>query len=455
MIRGAESRVRPSLRSEYISYIIPSILAQWVYTLYTAVDGLFVARGVSVTAMTAINISSPFVTTLFAISLMFAVGTSTVVSISLGANQHKRANQIFSQNFVFLIGLSVLITGLLFWKLQDVAIFLGATKATLPYVTTYIGTIAPFSLVFIVSYSFEILLKADGHPKKATKIVMVGVILNCILDYLLVIVFPYGVFGAAIATALSQVGVTVLYLKHFLSKEATLHFTRFKAAPKTILRAMRNGLSSGITELSAGLTVYFFNHAIATYLGDEALASYTIVNYVNALYVYSMTGIAQGSQPLISFYHGRQDNNSVKKLLRFGLVTAAGFAVVTIAASMMGGGLLSKIFIPATQAHLRAYTVHALRIFCLSFLPVGFTVVLAGYFASIEHAGKAVSITVGRAVVVLLAVLMLMTCVFGGEGIWWTTPVSESICLIYAVVLYLWHRRWKSEALERECRLDE
>lgn len=426
-----------SLRSEYIRYIIPSILAQWVYTLYTAVDGLFVAKGVSVTAMTAINIASPFVTALFALSLMFAVGTSTVVSISLGEGRKEKANEIFSQNFAFLIVLSLLISGLLFWKLEELALFLGATKATLPYVTKYIGTIAPFAVVFIVSYSFEILLKADGHPKKATKIVMVGVILNCIMDYLLVIVFPLGVFGAAIATALSQVGVTALYLRHFLSKEAVLHFTRFHFSGRTIVRAMKNGLSSGITELSAGLTVYFFNHAIAAYLGDEALVSYTIINYVNALYIYSMTGIAQGSQPLISFCHGKKEKSATAKLLRYGLITAAGFAAVTVVLSVFGGGLLAKLFIPADLTHLRNYTVHALRIFCISFVPAGFTVVLAGYFASIEHAGKAVSITIGRAIAVMLLVLVLMTRIFGGEGIWWTTPLSESICLVYAVILFI------------------
>lgn len=425
-----------SLRASFVRYIIPSVLAQWVYTLYTAVDGLFVARGVSVTALTAVNISSPFLTAQFAISLLFAVGTSTVVSISLGADKKRRANEIFTQNFVFLMLLSILISVLVLWRLEDVAMFLGATKATLPYIKEYIGTLAPFAMAFIVSYSFEILLKADGHPKKATVIVMMGVVSNCILDYLMVIVFPLGVFGAAFATALSQIIVTLLYLSHFLSAKATLHFVRFPIDGRIILRAARNGLSSGITELSAGLTVYFFNHAIARYLGDDALVSYTIINYVNALYVYSMTGIAQGSQPLISFYHGRMDRSATQRLLRYGMITAFGFAMITVMASMTGGGLLSKIFIPSSMKHMQEYTVHALRIFSICFLPAGFTVVLAGYFASIEDAWKAVAITVARAIVVLLGVLVLMTHFFGGEGIWWTTPISESITLIFAISLY-------------------
>ena len=109
--------------------------------------------------------------------------------------------------------------------------------------------------------------------------------------------------------------------------------------------------------------------------------------------------------------------------------------------SVFGGGLLAKLFIPADLTHLRNYTVHALRIFCISFVPAGFTVVLAGYFASIEHAGKAVSITIGRAIVVMLIVLVLMTRIFGGEGIWWTTPISESICLVYAAILFILGKR--------------
>ncbi len=434
MLTGGGSK---SLRADFIRYLIPSVLAQWVYSLYTTVDGFFVARGVSVTALTAVNISSPFVTAMFAIALLFAVGTSTVVSISLGQGKHHRANEIFSQNFAFLIGLSALATAFLFGNLERVARFLGATDTTLPYVKEYIGTLAPFVVVFIASYSFEILLKADGHPKKATVIVMMGVVCNCILDYLLVIVFPHGVFGAAIATAISQVCVTLLYLSHFLSSKATLRFVRFRFSGRLIVRVMKNGLSSGITELSAGLTVFFFNHAILRYLGDDALVSYTIINYVNAIYVYSMTGIAQGSQPLISFYHGREDRNAIRSLLRYGLLTAAGFAVVFVAFSMTCGGMLAKLFIENNANHLQEYTVHALRIFALSFVFVGFTVVIAGYFASLERAWNASTITMARAIVVMLAVLFLMTRILGGEGIWWTAPISEFLCLIYAISLYL------------------
>lgn len=439
-----------TLRKDFIRYIIPSILAQWVYSLYTAVDGFFVARGVSVTALTALNLSSPFMTALFAISLLFAVGTSTIVAISLGEGKKDRANELFSQNFVFLIILSILISVLVLLNLEQIGHFLGATKQTMPYMKTYIGTIAPFTAAFIVSYSFEILLKTDGYPRKAAIIVCMGVVGNCILDFLFVMVFHGGVFGAAIATAISQLIVIGLYLSHFLSKKAHLHFVRFHFDGKVILRAVRNGFSSGITELSAGIAVYFFNRAILSMLGEDALVSYTIINYVSALYVYSMTGIAQGSQPLISFYHGKKENGAVSRLLRYGNVTALGFAVVTIFLIFAGAGILASLFIPGSMNALREYTVHTLRIYALSFLPAGITIVTSGYFASVEQAWEAILVTLARAAAVLLPVLTLMIRFFGGEGIWWTPLIAESLCLTLAAVLFFFGKRTRTAASAEE-----
>lgn len=178
-----------SIKQDFLRFIIPSIIAQWVFTLYTMIDGIFVARGVSETALTAVNISFPFVAALFSISLLFAVGTSTVVAILLGEGKQKRVNEVFTQNIVVLVVLSLAISAGVLMNLEGFAKFLGATQSSLPYVKEYIGSLAPFAVAFILSYSFEILIKTDGYPRKATVIVVVGAVMNCILDYFFVIVF--------------------------------------------------------------------------------------------------------------------------------------------------------------------------------------------------------------------------------------------------------------------------
>ena len=143
-----------SLKSDFLRFIIPSIIAQWVFSLYTMVDGIFVARGVSEVALTAVNISMPFTTGLFSISILFAVGNSTIVAILLGQGEKERANEVFTQNVVLLCTLSVLITILVIVFLEPFARFLGATDNILSYAKTYIGTIAPVSMVYILSLSF-------------------------------------------------------------------------------------------------------------------------------------------------------------------------------------------------------------------------------------------------------------------------------------------------------------
>ena len=175
-----------SLKTDFLKFIIPSIIAQCVFSLYTMVDGIFVARGVSEVALTAVNISMPFSVGLFSISLLFAVGNSTIVAISLGKGEKERANQVFTQNIVVLCVLAVIVTALVLIFLEPFARFLGATDTILPYAKEYIGTIAPFAIAYMLSYSFETLIKTDGYPKLATIYVTSGAVLNCILDYLMV-----------------------------------------------------------------------------------------------------------------------------------------------------------------------------------------------------------------------------------------------------------------------------
>ena len=395
-----------SLKSDFLRFIIPSIIAQWVFSLYTMVDGIFVARGVSEVALTAVNISMPFTTGLFSISILFAVGNSTIVAILLGQGEKERANEVFTQNVVLLCTLSVLITILVIVFLEPFARFLGATDNILSYAKTYIGTIAPFSMVYILSYSFETLIKTDGYPKLATIYVTSGSVLNCILDYILVMVLHKGVWGAAFATGISQAAV-----------------------------------SSGVTEFSSGIIIFFFNQAILKYIGEYALVSYTIISYVNTIVVMSMAGIAQGSQPLISYYYGKNEPGKYKKLLKYGITAALVGSVGAVVVCYMGAGGIVRLFLKESEASLIKYSVRVFRIFILSFLIAGLNVVLGGYFTSVERAGFATMISLTRSLVALVISLVFLTAVFGGEAIWWAPVIAESCCVVLALGLYRWYRK--------------
>lgn len=424
-----------SLKSDFLRFIIPSIIAQWVFSLYTMVDGIFVAKGVSEVALTAVNISMPFSVGLFSISILFAVGNSTIVAILLGKGKNKEANKVFTQNIVILCILAVIITALIWMFLEPFARFLGATDNILPYAKEYIGTIAPFAIAYVLSYSFETLIKTDGYPKLATIYVTCGAVLNCILDYLFVMVWHKGVGGAAFATGVSQAAVIILYLRHFLSSKGTIKFAKFKFDFSIVRRQIRNGMSSGITEFSSGIIIFFFNQAILAYIGEEALVSYTIISYVNTIVIMSMAGIAQGSQPLISYYYGKGTADKCVKLLKYSIVGAAVISIFAVAACWFGADAIVSMFISAEHQILREYSVRVFRIFMISFLLAGYNVVIGGYFTSVERAGYATAISLTRSLAALVASLVVLTALFGGEGIWWSPLLAEGSCLIMTLCM--------------------
>ena len=245
-----------SLKKKFWRFVWPSVVAQWIFALYTMVDGMFVARGVSEVALSAVNIASPFVNFLFSVSILFAVGTSTVVAIFLGQGRQREANQANTQNMVVTGVLSLFIMLMVRLCLDPIVSFLGATQSTQEYVKHYILSLLPFTWWFIISYTFETLVKTDGFPRFAAAAVASGALVNCVLDYLFVMVFHWGIGGAGAATGLSQMVPVFLYLKHFLGPKATIRFARPVWDLGQFIRVVKIGLSSGFTELSErhGLT---------------------------------------------------------------------------------------------------------------------------------------------------------------------------------------------------------
>ena len=418
-----------SLKARFLKFILPSMAAQWIFALYTMVDGMFVARGVSEEALSAVNIASPYINFLFSVSIWFAVGTSTIVSIYMGKGEHKQVNRVYTQSLVTLGIIAVVIMAVVFFNLDWVINFLGATDVNRHFVKEYILAVLPFSWCFIIAYSFEILVKADRYPGYAVFAIVSGAVLHCTLDYIFVFVLDFGVKGAGLATGMSQCALIFIYLKHFLGPNASMRLERFRWSFVEFVRIVKIGASSFLTEFSAGITVFMFNHAILRYIGNDGIISYTIVAYVNTIVIMSMAGIAQGAQPLISFYYGKGEGSVCWRLYRYGLISCVGLAAVTFISSMLGADLLVNVFISADLAELRAYSSEVFRIFSISFLIMGFNIVSGGFFTALEMPKSAFAVTVARGLVTLALALFLCTAVMGGAGIWWAPTVSELLCL--------------------------
>ena len=413
-----------ALRKKFIHYIVPSIVSQMVFMLYTLVDAIFVARGVNSRALAGVNISAPFVTLLFAISITLAVGTSTQVSRLRGEGHPEQASEIFSMNFAVATVLSLVITVLAIAFTSPFADLLGATPNTKEYVLHYVRTIAPFSVFFIYSYLFEILIAVDGFPAEATKIVALGVIGNFVMDYLFIFVFHWGVFGAAFATGLSQLLVTVVYLFHFLGPKGNIKFRHFHWDGRTVTGSLYRGMPSGVMELSPGLITFILVHFVDYNLGEDGLVAFSAMAYMAGVLIVLAVGVAQGAQPLISFQNGRGDRKAIRKLLKYQLVTGISLELILYILVCIFSRTYATIFLKGDADSLIGYTAEMMRYYLLFAVLDGFTVVISITVTGLEKPLPGIILSGLRASVFLLVGCVITTWI-GGDAIWFAMLIAE------------------------------
>lgn len=428
---------RKEIKHKFFQYALPSVAAMWVYTIYTMVDGMFVARGVGTTALAAVNIAMPFINTAFALGILFAVGASTRASIYKGQGDMERANKVFTTSAatVACLGIAAAAIGIFF--IDRLALMLGADEETLEYVTDYLRIIIMFVPFYMTSYNLEVLIKADGFPQKAIMTSCAGAVTNIVLDYLFVMVFHWGIQGAAIATGMSQVMTFSIFFLHFLSKKSTFSFVPIRWKLSEVLGFARLGISDSITEFSVGAVIFMFNNVLLHVSGNDGVVIYTVIAYVSQLILMTMMGINQGMQPLVSFYHGREEAEVHRYILRIALFSAGFCSVAAFALGVLYPDPVVAVFIdPSLNMNLFLEGVDAFKLFSFSFLPLGIVVILAGYFTALELPQFAMTISVGRGLVLVTASLIIMALLFGETGVWLSMAVSETLAMIVAVILY-------------------
>ena len=461
-------QAKQSIKSRFLQYVLPSVAAMWVYTIYTMADGIFVARGVGEQALAAVNLCMPMINGAFSMGILFAVGASTRASICKGRGDTQESNRVFTIGAVTVaaIGLLTALTATLL--LPQLARLLGADAETLPYVKGYLGIIVLFLPFYMTSYYLEVLAKADGFPKLAIKTSIAVALTNIVLDAIFVLVFHWGIEGAAVATGLSQAMTFSIYLRHFLARtplrkaavsaangtaaDATLStpaaanpgftFVRVRWQPQAVLRFAKLGLADCVTELSIGLCIFVFNRTLLAVSGSEGVVIYTVISYFGQLVLMTMMGINQGSQPLISYYYGKGKSDFCSYIFRLALCCAGVCAIVAFVIGFFCPAPIVNIYIDhGTNPELYARGIRAFRLYAPAFLPLGIVIPMMGYFTSLELPKQAMSISLGRGMLFAICALLLLAFLFGEPGIWISAVVSETCTLILALLLYRHDRK--------------
>ncbi|MDU2687622.1 MATE family efflux transporter [Paeniclostridium sordellii] len=423
------------LKTQFKQYVIPSVASMWVFSLYSMVDGAFVSKGVGSEALAAVNISTPYINTLFALSVLLSTGASTIVSMTLGKGDNKKASEYFTLNTVLLAIISIFITVISLLNLENIAIFLGATESTLPLVKGYLGNIILFVGFYLVSYGLELLIKCDGYPHLSTIGVIIAAITNIVLDYIFVIQFKWGVEGAALATGIARILSVSFFISHFLRKRGKLRFCKFKFDFNFIKRIIFIGIPDSMTEASLAVVILLFNQSILRLIGESALVSYSVICYITTLVLTTMLGISQGLQPICSYYYGKEDDKSVLKLLDMSISYIKKSSIIAFLLVIIFANQIVAMFIDKSDMSLFLYTVKTLRISSVAYLIMGYNVIISGFCVAIGKAIHASIVSLGRGLVVIALSLIIMTFIFGGSGIWMATFVSEAIVLAISSII--------------------
>ena len=440
-------QLKKEVRCKFFHYAIPSVMAMWVYTIYTMVDGMFVANGVGITALAAVNIAMPMINTAFALGILFAVGASTRASYYKGQGNYKRASEVFTSSTVTVFVLAVIVAVIISFNMDFVVHLLGADAETEQYVKDYLHIIIAFVPCYMTAYNMEVLIKADGHPSKAIATTLVGAVTNIFLDWLFVMVFHWGIQGAAIATGIAQVTAFVIFFTHFARNKTGFTFVKFRWRFREVLHFAQLGLADAVTEFSVGVIIFSFNNVLLHISGNDGIAIYTVIAYVSQLILMTMMGINQGMQPLVSYYFGRKEPKVYQYILRTALLTAGVASIAAFALSFLVPQPIVGMFINPHQDHaLFLEGIRAFRLFSFSFLPLGVVVILYGYFTALELAPQAMTISFGRGLVLVLLSLAAMAWLFGETGVWLSMAVSESLAFVLAIALYLFTFRRKKKA---------
>lgn len=415
-----------------------------IFSLYSMVDGFFVSKYVGVEALSAVNLSMPFINIVFALGIIAAVGSQTMCGVFIGRKNYMKANKIFSFNIKTVTISSIILTVLFYFNMDTIARLLGATEDLGPLVIEYLGHIVYFVPFLMISYNFEVLVKVDGFPRLAVATVITCGLSNVILDYVFVGLMGHGLAGAAVATGISQVISTVVYLIHFTVGKSNLEFVEVKFSFDTLKSIFSLGVGDFVSEVGIAMIVLFYNIFIIKFLGEKSIATFSVVSYVNNLALTCFAGITQGTQPLLSYYYGKKDYDSLKKLFR--LATAAIFVtgVVFLVASQLFPERIFRIFLDVDKETL-SYSVESLRKFSISFMITGFNVLIAAVCVSFLKPKYSVTINILRSFVTIYLALFVLT-MLEPTLIWFASALSEAVTLIFA---YYFYKRLSRENQEK------
>lgn len=404
------------------------------------VDGLFVSNLIGTNALSAINLTMPIIQLVTAISTMLATGGSAVIMKKMGEGKSEEAKE----DFTFLILVNVIVGAFMcvtgYMATDRIFAGMDLSADVEGYCVEYLSRYLPFTVPVLLMNNFTLYMIASEKAALSLVCSVAGGILNMALDYVLIAGFDMGISGAAVATGAGYSVTAVVGLAVFSRRKNLLHFQKPVFRFKILANAATNGCSEMATALVTGIITMMFNWMMLHYVGEDGVAAVTIIMYVLMFASSLYTGYSYGVAPMLSFYHGEQNFEKLRRLVWTSGKVIAAISGITVGASLWLTRPLVSVFArPDNPVYDLAVTGN--RICTIALFFIGFNIFASGMFTALSNGIVSAALAFSRSFVFMLAAMLTLPLILGVNGVWLATPAAELIALALSAFMFLKYRK--------------
>ncbi|CAM3809719.1 MATE family efflux transporter [Arcobacter cloacae] len=427
---------KDKISSVFFQYSIPSVLGMLAISSASIVDGFFIGNYVGDFGLAAINITFPIFSLLFGFALMLAIGSSVTSGKLIGEGDIKSASMIFSKTIICITLFSFITSTILFLNIETILYLFGANENLTKIAIEYLSIMLIFIPFLMIGIVLDYFVRVDNRPNLAFIALLLSAFINVVLDWFMIVYLQKGIFGAALATGISQLALIFILLPHFFSKKATLKFVKPIGNYIQIIKASYNGASEFVNEISVGITTLIFNYVMIKNLGVEGIAAFAVINYLLLIGIMISFGISDSLQPIISKNFGAKENKRIEEFLKFAFITVGLVGFIMIFLIIFTPNSLANVFLEDTNYKTKEIVLNFAMFIWIAFLFNGVNLVISAYLTAIHKPLYSMIIAISRSFVFPVIFIFVLPFLFETQGIFLAIPMAEFITFIIAIVLY-------------------
>ncbi len=422
-------------------FVVPSIVMMVFTSIYGVVDGFFVSNYVGKTPFAAVNLIMPFVMILGSVGFMIGTGGSALVGKTLGMGDNDKANRYFTLMIYFTLLCGIIFSALGIIFIRPIASLLGATDAMIEDCVVYGRVVLIFNTAFMLQNVFQSFLITAEKPKIGLVVTVAAGVANMVLDGLFIAVFKWGVTGAALATGISQCVGGIIPLIYFMRPNSSLlRLTKPKPEVLAIIKACGNGASEFMSNISTSVVSIVYNYQLMKYAGENGVAAYGVLMYVQFIFVGVFVGYSIGCAPIVSYHYGANNHDELKNMLKKSIILMSVSGVVLMLIAQILAGPLSKLFVGYDE-ELFDMTKHAFSLFAFSFVPAGLNIYASSFFTALNNGAVSACISFMRTLVFQMLAVLILPIILGIDGIWMAMTVAEICAFVISLIFLITKRK--------------